>query len=71
MAKKKMHNIQAKKDKNHVGTINMNELIINRKGKINSGTSGGLGTRVHKSKLDYDRNTEKKKLRDRLENLDF
>lgn len=63
MSKKTMHNVQAKKNSNYVGKINMNKLMISRSGKVNPGSDPGLRSKVDKSKKHYDRNREKEKLR--------
>ena len=64
MAKKKAQTVNMKtKNDNFVGTINVNELIANRAGKISGGTHQGLGTKIHKSKKAYDRKQGKKDLR--------
>lgn len=59
-------NKDKKKDKYFVGTINSTDLMLNRSGKINKGEYPELRTKVHKSKKDYSRKTNKSIARDAL-----
>ena len=53
----------------HVGKIKGNDLLINRAGKLNAGEYPSLMPKVHKSKKDYNRQREKKKVRDLFKDL--
>ena len=70
MAKKgkKSKVVQPRKGKsNHIGTINGNELLMNRSGKVNLGTHPEIRGAVHKSLKDYDRNREKREIRSQIQ----
>ena len=47
----------------HVGTIDGNKMLMNRKGKVNKGTHVFMRSSVHKSKKDYNRKKLKQELR--------
>lgn len=63
MSKKSQPVNMPKKKTNHVGTISVNNLFMNRAGKLNLGSNPELRSKVHKSKKAYDRNKQKEKLR--------
>lgn len=63
MSKKSQPVNMAKKKTNHVGTISVNSLFMNRAGKLNPVSNPELGNKIHKSKKVYDRSKQKEKLR--------
>lgn len=72
MGKQKSQPVQISKKKNlFVGTINKNELIMNSKGKLNSGMNPELRTKIHKSVKDYDRNRAKRELSSQMKDFGY
>lgn len=60
-----------KQDKSFVGTINGNELLINRKGKINPGLNPEMRGAVHGSVKDYNRGREKREFNGVLREMGY
>lgn len=67
MAKKRKNStpVQQKKSKSRffVGTIDCNEILINREGKVNLGSNPEIRSHIHKSVKDYDRSRSKKEVK--------
>ena len=75
MAKKRKQTLEVngkpKNNKLYVGKIDGNELLMNRKGKVNTGSNPEMRSHIHKSEKDYDRNREKRKTRREINSSDF
>lgn len=64
MSKKKKKSqkvVMKNKNDNFVGTICGNDILLNRRGKVNQGLNPEIRSHTHKTAKDYDRKKEKRK----------